>query len=235
MTSTGSAPVFAADGSRVARRDSGYPKVEASGIDPHEATYLLPERQSDLRRIEQLLPTLFVDQSVVELGCGSGHWTGLLASGARHVVATDADPDAMARTAARGLDAAKVSLRLADPYELPETLGGFEGAFAAHWWSRVPVNRRHARLAVLAHRLLPGAKVVFLDHRVGVGAHLPGAAAGLHASRAHPGVGSKPHAFGQAVTAASIRADLQEHGQVLGLLELQHYWVAAWLTPGARR
>jgi SAM-dependent methyltransferase len=43
--------------------------------------------------------------------------------------------------------------------------GGFDAAFAGCWWSHVPLARLQPWLAALHERLLPGARVVFLDNR----------------------------------------------------------------------
>lgn len=222
--------------------------IDSLPIDPHpdperscllararelDRAYQLAERQSDLHRIEQLVPRLFADRPIVQLVCGTGYWTRLLAKSASHVVATDPSEEALAIVESRGFDPARVSLFQADPCALPDGLGRFEGAFAAHWWSQVPVQRRHACLASLTRRLVPGSKIVFIDHCPDNGRCSQGLETDLHGNtwRTIPAEdGSDQRVIDNYPSFAEIRIDLQQHGQILGILEMQHYRVVAWLT-----
>ena len=206
----------------------------ASRVGESDRDYLKPERRSDLHRIEQLVPTLFIDQSIIELACGTGYWTRLLATAARHVLATDIGEETLAIAARRGFDPEKVSLLQADAYDLPADCGPFEGAFAAFWWSLVPIERRNAFLAALSRRLAPGSKVVFVDDRYVEGSSTPIAgrdAQGNTWGRYRPEGGNELRVLRNYPSAAEVRLDMQRHGQVLGLLETQYYWVVAWVTP----
>lgn len=64
------------------------------------------------------------DDRVLELGCGEGELTGEIAARAEHVVALDADADALARAQERNEHVHNVSWMLADG----ETLDGVEDA-----------------------------------------------------------------------------------------------------------
>ena len=202
----------------------------------YERIYQKPERQGDLRRLEQLMSTLFVDASVLEVACGTGYWTRLFGATASRVVATDISEETLKIAKSKRLDPARIEFCQADAYALPDALGRFDAAFAGFWWSHVPIARRAAFLAALGRRLRPGAKVVLLDNRYVEGSNTPISGTdddGNTYQQRRLDDGSEHRVLKNFPTAAQLRADLQPHGQVLGYLEMQYYWMIAYLTPKA--
>ena len=53
----------------------------------------------------------------------------------------------------------------ADAYRLHDVPGSFSAAFAAFWWSHVPIGRRGEFVRAVHERLGPGARVVLCDNR----------------------------------------------------------------------
>jgi demethylmenaquinone methyltransferase/2-methoxy-6-polyprenyl-1,4-benzoquinol methylase len=136
----------------------------------YERVYHKPERQSDLRAMEQWLPTPFAGRRVLEIACGTGWWTPHGARDAAAWLATDLNPETMAVAQAKAMPTRAdgspvVAFRAVDAYTLAE-LGGqtFDAAFAGCWWSHVPLQRLSAWLDTLHARLEPGAQVVMLDN-----------------------------------------------------------------------
>lgn len=129
----------------------------------YDSIYLKPERQSDLRAVENWLPTIFENSTMLEVACGTGYWTQFIAQTAAHVVAIDASPETL-HVAADRMPNDKVELIVGDAYDLPAHLGKFNAAFAGFWFSHVPKSRRREFLSGLASLLVPGAKVVILDN-----------------------------------------------------------------------
>jgi len=138
----------------------------------YDRVYLKPERQSDLRAIEQWLPRQFAGARVLEIACGTGYWTQFIAPVAAHVLALDAAAETLAIARAR-VPADKVEFVLGDAYALPQGTVKFDAAFAGFWFSHVPKARWREFLLGLAARLAPGAKVVLLDNRYVEGSSTP--------------------------------------------------------------
>jgi demethylmenaquinone methyltransferase/2-methoxy-6-polyprenyl-1,4-benzoquinol methylase len=130
----------------------------------YERIYAKPERQPDLERIKALLPPLFAGRRVLEIACGTGYWTQVLAPVAQRIVALDANRETLDVAAEKSWPADRVEFRIADAYALPDELGMFDAAFAGFWWSHIPARERPRFLASLHQRLRAGATVVFLDN-----------------------------------------------------------------------
>ena len=130
----------------------------------YDAIYRKPERQSDLREIEQWLPAALHGRRILEIACGTGYWTGFLAPVASSIVAIDSAEETL-RIARARVPPANASFAIGDAYVPGRARGGpFDAAFAGFWFSHVPRERQVEFLAALDAALEPGAKVVFLDN-----------------------------------------------------------------------
>lgn len=129
----------------------------------YDAVYLKPERAADIAFLAQHLPDRLRGRDVLEVACGTGYWTQHIASTAAKLVATDgtAEPLEFARLRP-GTE--NVDFQQADAYALLAELGMFNAAFAGLWFSHVPCKARIQFLKSLHARLLPGARVLFIDN-----------------------------------------------------------------------
>lgn len=134
----------------------------AARADEYDEVYRKPERQADLRQIEQWLPSVLAGEAVLEVACGTGYWTQFIAPAASSVLAIDAAAETL-RLAERRVAAAHVTFELGDAYALPRDRG-CSAAFAGFWFSHVEIERRGEFLAGLNAALIPGARVVLLDN-----------------------------------------------------------------------
>jgi SAM-dependent methyltransferase len=137
----------------------------------YDAVYRKPERQADLRAIEQWVPSKFVGARVLEIACGTGYWTQFIAPVAMHVTALDAAPETL--DIARGrVPGSNVEFVVGDAYDPPRD-AGCDAAFCGFWFSHVPRARQREFLAALNAALRPGARVVMLDNRYVEGSSTP--------------------------------------------------------------
>lgn len=148
----------------------------------YERVYDKPERQADLAAMRRWLPLHFAGRRVLEVACGTGWWTRVMAPVAAQVTAFDAAPQtldvARSRAAAPLPDGASAPAALVefvegDAYTPPSNGAPWDAAFAGFWWSHVPRARLPAFLDTLHQRLAPGAPVIFLDNRLVPGSSTP--------------------------------------------------------------
>ena len=148
--------------------DAGYYAARAPEYD---GVYRKPERQADLRAIEQWVSSKFVGARVLEVACGTGYWTQFIAPAALHVTAFDAAPETL--DIARGrVPGSNLKFLVGDAYDPPRH-AGFDAAFCGFWFSHVPRARQREFLAGLNAALRPGARVVMLDNRYVEGSSTP--------------------------------------------------------------
>lgn len=139
----------------------------------YERIYGKPERQADLRRLEEWLPELVAGRRVLEVACGTGYWTAFVAARAAAVVAVDASEQVLAVARAKWLPPDRVAFHRADAFDLPDDLGRFDAAVACFWWSHLPTRERPRFYRSLHRRLEPGARVVLIDNLYVPGSSTP--------------------------------------------------------------
>ncbi len=139
----------------------------------YEQIYAKPERQADLARMRNDIPALFEGRRVLEIACGTGYWTPLIAAQAESVFALDYNEETLAIARTKAYPRANVRFVRGDAYALPERRDRFSAAYAGFWWSHVPLSRLEGFLRGLHRCLEPGAVVAFMDNRYVEGSSTP--------------------------------------------------------------
>jgi SAM-dependent methyltransferase len=129
----------------------------------HDRVYDKPERQHDLAQMRTHVAGILRGHAVLELACGTGYWTGVIAASADSVVATDINPEMLELAQLRALPADKVQFRVADAYALPDDLGDFTAVFIGFWWSHVKREQQEKFLAHLRSKVGKDVMLVLLD------------------------------------------------------------------------
>jgi SAM-dependent methyltransferase len=139
----------------------------------YERIYAKPERQDDLARLREIVAGYFRGRRVLEIACGTGYWTSVVAPVAAAVVATDLVPEVLEIARAKPQPPGRVELRVADGYALDQVPGVFDAALAAFWWSHIRHADQDRFLRGLNARLGPAARVMLLDNRYVEGSSTP--------------------------------------------------------------
>ena len=196
----------------------------------YEAIYAKPERQTDLAILRQAIPAKLRGARVLEIACGTGYWTQLVAEVAKEVVATDLAEEPM-RIAQAKVYQNQPKFSAADAYALPASLGRFDAALAVFWWSHVPRERIGEFLASLHARLEPGARVVLMDNRFVEGSSTPISEIdpqGNTYQLRRLGDGSQIRVLKNFPAEAELRAQLPA---TLKVEMLEYYWLADYVVP----
>ena len=145
----------------------------ASRAAEYERIYAKPERQADLASLRSRIAALFAGRSVLEVACGTGYWTAVIAPQAKAITAIDAAEETLAIARSKQYPAGRVEFIQGDAYALPDSDRRHDALFAGFWWSHVPLARLDAFLAGVARAVAPGAVVAFLDNRYVEGSSTP--------------------------------------------------------------
>ena len=140
-----------------------YYRVRAPWHDEYMGYVGNPAMEALLSPVVSRVETLLARLDVLEVACGTGNWTQVLARRVRSLLATDINEETLRLAQAKEYPPGVVSFRTLDAYALGDVGAHFGGAFAADWWSHVPRSLLGAFLDRLHGCLTRGACVVFVD------------------------------------------------------------------------
>jgi SAM-dependent methyltransferase len=204
----------------------------AARVAEYEDVYQKPERQADLVKLRETVAAYFRDRHVLEIACGTGYWTSVIASTAATVLATDASPEVLAFARARLRSLPIVRLQVADAYDLDKLEGSFDAVLAAFWVSHVPRDRLTFFLEGMHRRAGRGARVLLIDNRYVEGSSTPIAFRdddGNSFQRRRLAGGTEYDVLKNFLTRdAIVEAVKSVGGTTVSVRELQYYWVAAY-------
>jgi demethylmenaquinone methyltransferase/2-methoxy-6-polyprenyl-1,4-benzoquinol methylase len=197
----------------------------------YEKIYDKPERQADLARMRVDIPALFAGERVLELACGTGYWTPLIAAQAASVLALDFSPETLAIAKSKKYPRGNVRFQQGDAYRLPAWPETFSASYAGFWWSHVPLERLDAFLAGLHERLAPGARVAFMDNLYVEGSSTPLSrrdAAGNTYQERRLADGSRHEVLKNFPAPGELEARLGRAGTEVKVTRYGYYWLATY-------
>ena len=159
------------DRSAVAR----YYAIVAEGYDAIEED---EERTEDLEEVADGVAGLVEGMTVLELACGTGRWTEVLADVAGHVIAVDINAAMLDQARERGLDEELVTFVEADGLDLPADLvpdgvAPVKAVFIGFWWAHLTRAHQDRLLASLRARFGKDVLLAVLDDNDVEGVSLP--------------------------------------------------------------
>src|SRR2546423_4844949 len=139
----------------------------------YERVYAKPERQGDIARLTTLLRDTLRGHDVLEVACGTGYWTRVIAQIAHSVVATDGTPETIAVAQAKESPQGLVRFEVADAFALGDIGGPFTAGFAGFWGAHVPRERLAAFLESWHRPVGPEGLIVVPDNLYVEGSNHP--------------------------------------------------------------
>jgi demethylmenaquinone methyltransferase/2-methoxy-6-polyprenyl-1,4-benzoquinol methylase len=139
----------------------------------YERIYHKPERQEELQQLKDFVRTSLAGRDVLEVACGTGYWTEVVAASANSITAFDVNEAVLEIARRKPIDPHRVTFQIGDAYQIPSSFRRFDAALVAFWWSHVPKERLAGFLSGLRRSLLPGASVVFIDNTFVAGNSTP--------------------------------------------------------------
>jgi len=197
----------------------------------YEQIYHKPERQADLARLREDVPALFEGERVLEIACGTGYWTPLIAERAHSVLALDYAEETLEIARSKPNPRNNVRFERGDAYALPAWPEKFSACYAGFWWSHIPLARIDAFLEGLHARLEPGARVAFMDNRYVEGSSTPISrrdAEGNTYQARRLADGSSHEVLKNFPEPESMQALLGRHGTCVRFVNYQYYWLATY-------
>jgi SAM-dependent methyltransferase len=200
----------------------------------YERIYAKPERQADLATLRARIGKMFKGKRVLELACGTGYWTEVIANTAAQVTALDVNEEVLRIARSKRYLRDNASIIAGDCYLPPDFGRVHEAVFAGFWWSHVPLETMDRFLEKAVGRAAPGALIAFLDNRYVEGSSTPvsrrdAQGNGYQTRRLDDGSTHEVLKNFPAESELIQRASLHGWGAHVDLLE--HYWLLTWWAP----
>lgn len=125
--------------------------------------YHVDDIAEKLAPVIQLLREQMRDKQALEIACGPCFWTDHVSKTAASILATDFNGSTLDQARQKNLDWDRITLQVADAYNLSAVTRKFHAAFAVDWFAHVPRSCFHGFLRGLHEKLEPGSRVVFCD------------------------------------------------------------------------
>ncbi|HEY8069276.1 MAG TPA: class I SAM-dependent methyltransferase [Burkholderiales bacterium] len=203
----------------------------------YERIYAKPERQADLAVLRGRIGKLFAGRKVLELACGTGYWTDLLAVQAAQLTALDVNEEVLEIARAKehvSKNAAKVEFVRGSAYEIPDFSRRHGALFAGFWWSHVPLEKLDLFLDGVSAATAPGALIAFLDNRL-----VPGSSTAVSRRDAGGNTyqtrrlddGSTHEVLKNFPAEGELIQRASRHGWGAHVDLLEHYWLLTYWAP----
>ncbi len=200
----------------------------------YEGIYAKPERQADLSALRSRVGGMFAGRKVLELACGTGWWTPVIAQSAASVTALDLNDEVLEIARAKDLPAGKVEFVKGSAFELPDFGRRHDALFAGFWWSHVRLEELDAFLASAVAAVAPGSLVAFLDNRYVEGSSTPVSrrdAGGNDFQSRKLSDGSSHEVLKNFPEPGELIQRASRHGWGAHVELLEHYWLLSFWSP----
>jgi demethylmenaquinone methyltransferase/2-methoxy-6-polyprenyl-1,4-benzoquinol methylase len=200
----------------------------------YERIFAKPERQADLAALKVRIGKMFAGRRVLELACGTGYWTEVIAPGAAQVTAIDINEEVLQIARAKSYPEKRVTFLAGDCYAPPDTGRSHDALFAGFWWSHVSLRKLDAFLECATDAVAPGALIAFLDN-----VYVEGSSTGVTRRDADGNSyqmrklddGSEHEVLKNFPSESELIQRASRHGWGANIELFRHYWLLTWWAP----
>jgi 2-polyprenyl-3-methyl-5-hydroxy-6-metoxy-1,4-benzoquinol methylase len=196
----------------------------------YECIYHKPERQADLQKLRSFIESTFAGTDVLEVACGTGYWTEILARSAASVLATDINEEVLAIARSKRVGPT-VAFQKEDAYALPSSPRRFNAGLSVFWWSHIQKSRLQDFLRGFHHALSPGARMVFIDNTYVEGSSTPLSRTDEHGDTyqiRRLDDGSTHEVRKNFPTESELRATVKDLASNVRVEFLRYYWILSY-------
>jgi demethylmenaquinone methyltransferase/2-methoxy-6-polyprenyl-1,4-benzoquinol methylase len=201
----------------------------------YEKVYEKPERRHDVAVLRDTIPSYFAGRDVLEVACGTGYWTRLIAREASSVTGADLSTAVLDLARSRQPAEHPATFVVADAFDLAAVPGTFDAAFVGFWWSHVLRRDLPRFLRGLHERIEPRSRIMIVDNRFVEGSNAPITRVdddGNGYQQRRLDDGSAHEVLKNFPPAAEVIAAVEATGgRAIGVRELEFYWIATYDAP----
>ncbi len=139
----------------------------------YDLVYQKPERQSDLKELQEYLKPTFENKKVLEIACGTGYWTKTIAKTCTSILATDINATVLAIATTKKYDAELVEFKELDFWQLENTTNVYDSVFGGFIWSHILKKDLPHFLTILQNQLDVNGELIFIDNKYVEGSNTP--------------------------------------------------------------
>lgn len=197
----------------------------------YERIYQKPERQKDLAALRSLLQETLKGRDVLEVACGTGYWTQVVAESATSITATDVNEKVLEIARSKNFDNTEVHFERRDAFKLGSFPQMFNAGLSAFWWSHIKKPRLQDFLTGFHKALLPNALVAFLDNKYVEGSNTPISRTDAEGNTYQERLlesGAKYEVLKNFPTEPELRQAIDGFGGEIKYLELTYYWLLSY-------
>ena len=200
----------------------------------YERFYDKPERQAEYAALRERVAGLLAGRRVLELACGTGYWTKVMAATAAEVTAFDFNQEVLDVAASKNLSKDKVAFGIGDAYAPPDLGRRHDALFAGFWWSHVLLQDLDSFLRGAVNAVAPGALIAFLDNRYVEGSNTPvsrrDAQGNTYQARKLED-GSSHEVLKNFPDDAELLRRVAAHGTEAKVEDFKYFWLLTWRAP----
>lgn len=218
------------------RDDQNLENYYARRAHEYERIYDKPERQADLARLRERIPSMLSGRDVLEIACGTGYWTQFVATRAASVLATDVNEEVLDLARLKAFPRDNVSFARIDIYSQEDLAQPFDAGLAAFWWSHVPRQSQHRFIEHFHRRLQPDAVVLLLDNRYVEGSSTPLTRTDEHGNTFQTRTlddGSRNEVLKNFPNEAELIDALAKRARQPDYVELEYFWCLSYRVAGS--